>query len=243
MPAGEALPHLSIVIPTYNEAARIGESLRRLDVFMALKNWQWELVVSDDGSTDDTAGIVHAHQAGHPAHPTHFLPSGKNEGKGNAVRRGVLASRGRYILVTDADLSAPIKEVDKLLGALEKGCEVAVGSRAVPGKNCDVQQSPRRRFAGRVFNLLVRLLALRGYGDTQCGFKCFKKEAAIELFQAQTLSGFCFDVEILILARKKGYNVSEVPVMWREAPGSKVNLFCHSLAMVKELLYLRKHYA
>jgi len=242
MPAGEALPHLSIVIPTFNEAARIGESLRRVGAFMALKDWQWELIVADDGSTDGTAGIVQTHQRNQKNQNIRFIPAEKNEGKGSAVKRGVLASRGRAILVTDADLSAPIKEVDKLLGAIEKGSDVAIGSRAVRSKGCDVQQSPKRWFTGRVFNLLVTLLALRGYDDTQCGFKCFKREAAMDLFGAQTLKGFCFDVEILLLARKKGYKVSEVPVMWREAAGSKVNLIRHSLAMIQELLTLRKRY-
>jgi dolichyl-phosphate beta-glucosyltransferase len=242
MSAAETPPFLSIVIPAYNEAGRLGESLRRVEAFMALKGIAWELIVADDGSTDGTAGIVKTHQQNHKDQHIRFLPTEKNEGKGSAVKRGVLAARGEVILVTDADLSAPIKEVDKLLGALERGSDVAIGSRAVHNGGCDVQQSPKRWFTGRVFNALVTALALPGYGDTQCGFKCFTRRAAMDLFEAQTLNGFCFDVEILLLARKKGYKVSEVPVMWREAPGSKVNLFRHSLAMVKELLYLRKRY-
>jgi dolichyl-phosphate beta-glucosyltransferase len=243
MPAAEIPPFLSIVIPAYNEAERLGESLRRVAAFMALKGIACELIVADDGSTDGTAAIVRDLQKNSGLPNIRFLPAARNEGKGSAVKRGVLASRGERVLITDADLSSPIKEVDKLLAALDKGSDVAIGSRARRAAGCDVQQSPKRWFTGRVFNLLVALLALRGYGDTQCGFKCFKRGPAMDLFAAQTLKGFCFDVEILLLARQKGYKVSEVPVMWREAAGSKVNLIRHSLAMMKELLYLRKRYS
>jgi dolichyl-phosphate beta-glucosyltransferase len=141
--------------------------------------------------------------------------------------------------VTDADLSAPIKESDKLLQALAEGVDAAIGSRAVRKAGCDVQQSFKRRLAGRAFNLLVRALALSDCRDTQCGFKCFRREAALKLFGEQRLDGFSFDVEILYLARRRGYRVKEVPVMWREGRESRIRFFRDSLAMAGDLLRIR----
>ncbi len=233
---------ISVVIPVYNEEKCIEETLRRVGAFMSLKPWSWELIVSSDGSTDKTDEIVRAIIEKRGDGKVKLLAAGKNAGKGAVVRRGALEAQGKHILVTDADLSAPIKESDKLLAALEGGCDVAVGSRAMREKGCDVQQSFKRRLAGRIFNVLVRLLVLKDFQDTQCGFKCFKKEAARALFREQVLNGFSFDVEILFLAKKRGLKVKEVPVMWREAKSSKVKLFRDSLGMLKELMFLRKRY-
>lgn len=226
----------SIVMPVYNEEKGIAESVRRIRAFMSLKNKSWELLVVSDGSTDGTDGVVGSLEDEH----VKLIRSPQNKGKGAAVRRGVLASRGRLVLVTDADLSAPIKESEKLVAAIAEGCDVAIGSRAVKKSGCDVRQSWRRRVAGRVFNWLVRLIVLGGYGDTQCGFKCFTREAALKLFDRQRLDGFAFDVEILYLARAGGLRVKEVPVMWSQGSQSRIRFFRDSARMVRELFQIKR---
>ena len=231
---------LSIVIPVYNEEKNIEETLRRIEAFQSLKKEPWECLIVNDGSTDGTEAMARAAIASDPDGHFRLFSNPSNHGKGFAVRQGVLAASGRFILVTDADLSSPIKESDKLRKALEDGCDIAIGSRALRSPGGDVQQSFRRWFAGRVFNALVRLLALKGISDTQCGFKCFKKEAAHELFRAQKLDGFSFDVEVLRLAQKRGLRIKEVPVMWRESRQTRVSLFRDSLKMTRDLLYLKK---
>ncbi|MBI3251718.1 MAG: glycosyltransferase family 2 protein [Candidatus Omnitrophica bacterium] len=235
---------LSVVMPVYNEEKCIRESLRRIEAFLSLKGLPWEVLVSSDGSTDGTDTAVRSfiqEKEGRQSR-VRLLSSAGNKGKGDAVRRGVLAAEGKFILLTDADLSAPIKESDKLIAELESGADVAIGSRAMREKGCDVQQTLKRRLAGRVFNALVRAVALKGIRDTQCGFKCFKKEAARDLFAAQTLDGFSFDVEILYLAKKKGYQIKETAVMWKEGADSRVRLFRDSLRMAKDLFIIRKRH-
>lgn len=240
MPAQDPPVFLSIVMPVYNEEHCLAESIRRITAFMTLKNWTWELLIASDGSKDRTDAI--AQEAALRDRRVRALVSEKNLGKGATVRRGVLAASGKNILVTDADLAAPVKEADKLLAALEEGADVAIGSRAIRKDGCDVQQSWQRAFSGRVFNFLVRSLVIKGFRDTQCGFKCFKREAALPLFKAQRLDGFSFDVEILCLAFGQGLKVKEVPVMWRAGEKSKVRLFKDSFRMVRELFFLRKIY-
>ncbi len=240
MPSEENLIFLSVVMPVYNEEHCILESIRRIQAFMALKGRPWELVIVSDGSKDETDRLVAAAAASDPH--VKLLVSEKNRGKGATVRRGVLATSGRTILVTDADLASPIKESDKLIAALEEGFDVAIGSRAIRKEGCDVQQSFKRVLSGRLFNFLVQSLVLKGFKDTQCGFKCFKREAALPLFEAQRLDGFSFDVEILYLAVRQGFKVKEVPVMWRAGEKSKVRIFRDAVRMVKELFFLRKIY-
>lgn len=236
----EALPDLSVVIPVYNEAHCIAESIRRVAVFLSLKGKPWELVIVSDGSTDKTDEIVAAIAAQNPS--VRFLISPKNMGKGATVRRGVLAARGQKILVSDADLASPIKEVEKLSAALDEGFDAAIGSRALKAPGRDVQQSPLRAISGRIFNFFVQLLFLKGFLDTQCGFKLFRREAAQAVFSAQKLDGFCFDVEALYLALQKGFKVKEVPVMWRPGEKSQVRLLRDSARMIRELFILRKLY-
>jgi len=241
MPAGQKVLDISVVIPAYNEEKRIDECLRRVTAFLSLKDREWEVIVSSDGSTDKTEEIVRTHIGKRQDGRLKYIPAA-HAGKGAAVRRGVLAAEGKVILITDTDLSAPIKESDKLMAVLDSGWDIAIGSRAIREKDCDVQQDPKRWLAGRIFNILVRMIVLKGFKDTQCGFKCLKKEAAHTLFRAQTLDSFCFDIELLCLAKKMDYKVKEVPVMWKEALFSKVNLVKDSIPMLKELFYLRKKY-
>lgn len=232
---------ISIVIPVYNEEKLIAECLRRVEAFLSLKPWEWEIIVSSDGSKDSTDSIVENISKQRPQGRLKLLTAEKNTGKGMAVRRGVLEAGGKFILVTDVDLSAPIKEMDKLVTALENGCDIAIGSRAIREPGCDVQQSFKRWLAGRIFNFFVQVLVIKGFKDTQCGFKCFNQAAARDIFSVQKLNGFAFDVEVLLLARKKNLKVKEVAVMWKEAGSSKVKLIRDSIGMLKELFGLRQH--
>lgn len=227
-------PALSIVLPVFNEERAIGEALRRIRAFLTLKGWNAEILVASDGSTDATDRIV-AEEAARDAR-VRLISAPENRGKGAAARRGALAARGRRILLTDCDLSAPIKEIDKLLAAVERGADVAIGSRAVCSPGADVRQSPKRRLAGRVFNFFVTMLVVRGFRDTQCGFKLFTREAAAQLFSRQKLDGFAFDVELLYLARRQGLRIAEVPVMWGEGPDTKIRLVRDSTRMLGDLI-------
>ncbi len=232
--------YLSVVIPVYNEERSVVEAIRRVDAYRRIKGQEWEILIVNDGSTDKTrvlaenfiqsSGLTHAR----------VLSYDKNRGKGFAVRTGVLASAGRFVLLTDADLSSPIKEVDKLIRSMEYGAAVAIGSRAIREKDGDVQQSFKRIVSGRIFNYLVRFLVLPGIRDTQCGFKCFTRDCARTIFSVQKLDGFSFDVEALYLARKKGYKINEVPVMWRQGERSSVSLFRDSFRMLADLFKIKK---
>ncbi len=232
-----AAPEISVVIPVYNEANTVQEAMRRVRAFFSLKNEPWECLVVNDGSTDATREKIRSACATDPSFRLIDFP--KNRGKGAAVRAGVLAARGAHILVTDVDLSTPIKESDRLRAALNEGNDVVIGSRALKAAGCDVQQSSHRRLSGRIFNAIVKAMVLKDFLDTQCGFKCFRREAAQKLFSAQKLDGFSFDVEILWLARKAGMRVKEMPVMWRQGEDSKVRLFRDSFRMVKDLFRLK----
>ena len=240
MTPGSQTVQLSVVVPVYNEEKSIRETLRRVEAFMSLKGISWEVIVVSDGSRDNTVQVVEEVQRTAPQLPLKFIRSDTNRGKGYTSRRGMLEATGRYVLLTDADLSAPIKEVDRLTAALEKGADVAIGSRATGGKDCDVRQSLKRHVSGRIFNFFVQLLVLPGIQDSQCGFKCFTREAAQKLFSAQKLDGFSFDVEVLYLARKSGYKIAEVPVMWSQGPDSRVSLFRDSILMLKDLFKIKK---
>jgi len=233
-------PHLSVVIPVYNEAKGIAESMRRVEAYMNLRKYSWELLVVSDGSTDETDKRVREFIASRPNALVRLLSAERNHGKGFAARRGVLEARGGYILLTDADLSSPIKEVDKLIRALEGGADMAIASRVVREEGADVRQCFKRWLSGRIFNYFVRLFVIRGIKDTQCGFKCFKSKPAHALFGEQKLEGFAFDVEILYLAKRHGYAIKEVSVMWRQGPDSRVSLLKDSLLMLGDLFKIRR---
>lgn len=227
---------LSVVVPVFNEEQRVAECLRRLEAYLSHAKYDWEVIVSSDGSTDRTDAIVAERAVSEPR--VKLLRSSPNRGKGSAARRGMLDARGERVVMTDVDLSAPVKECEKLLAALDAGADVAIGSRGVRSPGADVRQSPKRRFAGRVFNALVRCATGLPFKDTQCGFKAFTNAAAKSLFSEQKLDGFAFDVEILLLARQKGLAVKEVPVMWAEGKDSKVSLVKDSFTMLKDVLSL-----
>jgi glycosyltransferase involved in cell wall biosynthesis len=236
MAAPSREPDLSVVIPAYNEVARLEPSLHRVIDYCRTHCDDFEILVVDDGSTDGTADLVEQVAAGERR--VRLIPLGENRGKGAAVRAGVLEARGREILFSDADLATPIEELDKLRHRLTNGCDIAIGSRAAPGADIRVRQHPMRELMGRTFNVLVRLAALGGIRDTQCGFKLFRRDAARDLFARARLDGFAFDVEILWLARGR-YQVAEVPVVWSHVDDSKVSPGGDAARMFIDLLRIR----
>ncbi|HEX9188595.1 MAG TPA: dolichyl-phosphate beta-glucosyltransferase [Vicinamibacteria bacterium] len=213
-------PLLSVVIPAFNEARRLPATLARVREHLAAQGRPHEILVVDDGSSDGTAEV--ARQA--PGAGVRVLRHEPNRGKGYAVRRGMLAATGERRLMTDADLSTPIEELAGLEGAIARGWDVAIGSRAVAGARIEVHQPAYREAMGRAFNVLVQALLLPGLADTQCGFKLFTATAAEAAFSACRLDGFSFDVEALYVARRRGLRIAEVPVVWRNDAATRVSL-------------------
>ncbi len=230
------MPQLSVVIPAFNEEARIGPTLAAVTDWLDTKREDYELLVVDDGSRDATPEIVNAANALNPRVKLVQLPH--NRGKGAAVKAGVLASTGGEVLFSDADLATPIEELDKLRARLREGFDVAIGSRAVPGADIRTRQHPLREAMGRTFNVLVRALVLGGIRDTQCGFKLFKGDVGRALFRDARVDGFAFDVEILLLARGR-YRVAEVPVVWRHVAESKVSPGLDAARMFIDIVRLK----
>lgn len=215
---------LSIVIPAYNEERRLPQTLRLVLEWMNHHQFSFcELTVVDDGSQDGTAGVVQEFAGSHPC--LRLLPNPGNRGKGYAVRHGMLKAKGEWILYTDADLSSPIEELEKLCkAACEQGAAVAIGSRAVDRSLVVVHQPMMRELSGRCFNLAMRTVTGLPFRDTQCGFKLYRADAAREIFSRQKQDGFSFDVEDLLIARKLGIKAVEVPVRWANVEGTKVRL-------------------
>jgi len=212
-------PLLSVVIPAFNEARRLPATLARVGEHLAAQGRPHEILVVDDGSADGTADVARAAGA-----DVRVLRHEPNRGKGYAVRRGMLAATGARRLMTDADLSTPIEELARLEAELDRGWDVAIGSRAVAGARVEVHQPAYREAMGRVFNVLVQVLLLPGLADTQCGFKLFTAGAADAAFRACRLDGFSFDVEALYVARLRGLRIAEVPVVWRNDAATRVSL-------------------
>jgi glycosyltransferase involved in cell wall biosynthesis len=229
---------ISIVIPAYNEEKRLASTLDRVVSFLARGAWtSTEILVVDDGSSDGTAEIARRYGGN-----VRLLANPGNRGKGYAVRHGMLAAAGDWILFTDADLSAPIEEMDKLFAAVRREphrAQVAIGSRALDRSLIGVHQSVFRENAGRLFNLAMRLIAGLPYWDTQCGFKLFEGAPAREIFRRQRLERFGFDAEVLFIAQKLKYRIVEVPVRWSHAEGTKVRMLRDSVGMFLDLLRVR----
>lgn len=230
---------LSVVVPAYNEASRIGPTLERIAEYLQGAFGSYEIIVVDDGSTDETSAVVQDMEPRLSA--IRLIRYTPNTGKGHAVRTGCLASKGNLLLISDADLSTPIEEIEKLLAFIDDGFDVAIGSRGLQQSDVVVRQSWHREKMGKMFNLLVRLLTIGGIRDTQCGFKLFKGEIARELFSHSLIDGFSFDVEILFLAKRAGCRIREVPVRWLNSPNSRVRLLRDPLSMFMELLKIRAY--
>jgi dolichyl-phosphate beta-glucosyltransferase len=231
------MPQYSIIIPAYNESARLGATLDRVLNYVAAQHWDAEIVVVDDGSRDDTAEMVRARARTAPA--LRLIENPGNRGKGYSVRNGMLNATGDVRLFTDADLSAPIEEADKLFAAIHQGADVAIGSRWLQPDTQSQRQSLLRQFYGRTFNLLLRILLGLKFKDTQCGFKAFTRNSAHELFSKQTIEGWGFDAELLFLAQRSGLRVKEVPVVWSDAEGTRIHPLRDGLRMIAEVLAIR----
>lgn len=233
---GGGQPVLSIVVPAFNEAARIGNSIKQIDAFMRESPIPCELIVVDDGSRDNTSEIV----TGAGVAGLRLVKNNENHGKGYTVKQGVLAATGTYVLFTDADLSAPIEEAAKLFDvAVKQAADVVIGSRAVDRSYIEKHQSRLRETGGIVFNLMVRLLLGLHLHDTQCGFKLFERQNCRPLFEMQTTPGFGFDAELLFLAKRRGLKICETPVRWSHAEGSKVSFFRDGVRMFFDLVRIR----
>ena len=229
--------HLSVIIPAYNEEQRIDQTLRAVHAYLRRQPYAAEIIVVDDGSQDGTVSAVRAREGW--LTPVSVLQHGRNRGKGFSVRQGFLHARGEYLLFSDADLSTPIEEVEKLFAALREPCDIAIGSRALQGSRVEVHQPWYREYMGRLFNVFAQALVVPGIRDTQCGFKCFRRDAALAICQRMAAEGFGFDVEMLYLARRLGYRVREVPVVWRNSPQTRVHVWRDSVAMMGDLWRIR----
>ena len=230
-------PLLTIVIPAYNEERRLPTTLPRVVAFAEAQDYPVEVLVVDNASTDHTPEIARQIAAEHPIISLLYQPI---RGKGAAVRKGMLEGRGEYLFICDADLAMPIEEVSKFLPPTLSNYDVAIASREVPAA-VRHNEPWYRHLMGRVFNLLVRLLAVPGIQDTQCGFKCFHREAARDIFTTQIVDGWAFDVEILYIARRRGYRIVEVPIHWYYGQGSRVSPIRDSIKMVMEVLRIRRN--
>jgi len=231
-------PLVSIVVPAFNEVARIGDSIEKIDAFIRRSSIPIELIVVDDGSRDNTADVVRKSQA----KGLRLVRNPENHGKGYSVRQGVLSASGKYVLFTDADLSAPIEELDKLLEvALKEGADVVVGSRALNRDSIEKHQSRYRELGGTLFNLMVRLFLGLPLHDTQCGFKLFDREKSRRIFEQQTICGFGFDPELLFLAKRNGLTIRETSVRWSHAEGSKVKFLRDGVRMFLDLVRIRRN--
>jgi glycosyltransferase involved in cell wall biosynthesis len=232
-------PRLSIVVPAFNECARLEGTLERIVGCIARLRWNAEVLVVDDGSTDATVDIVHHWMQSHPC--VHLIQNPGNRGKGFSVRNGLLQAAGDIVMFTDADLSAPIEEAERLFAALDAGADVAIGSRWLEKQRQLVHQPLYRRFFGRCFNFVTRKGMGLPYKDTQCGFKAFKREAAQTIFRLQTIERWGFDPEILFIAQKLRYKIVEVPVTWGHDERSRISYLKDGTKMLEEMAQIRSN--
>ncbi len=227
---------LSVIVPSFNEEARLPHSLDLIAAYLNSANRSTEVLVVDDGSNDRTAEVA-ASFTDRIAN-LRVLKNGENRGKGYSVRHGMQQARGEYVLFTDADLSAPIEEADKLLSALQQ-FDIAIGSRALNRDLIDVHESHFREFAGIIFNRIVRIVLWLPFVDTQCGFKAFRRERCRIIFEQQRIERFGFDPELLYLARHHGLKATEIPVRWSHSPATKINMMRDSIQMFVDVFTVR----
>lgn len=229
--------HLSVVVPAYNEEERLPRTLDRLKEYYDAQPYDYDVAVVSDGSKDRTADIAHEFARANGRFRLISYPD--NQGKGYAVRKGMLEATGDLILFCDADLATPQEETEKLLERMNQGADVAIGSRPLQASNLEVRQPWYREMLGRSFNMAVQTIGIRGIDDTQCGFKMFTAAANKDIFERCKLNGFGFDFEALMVARDLGYRIDEVPIRWRHQEGSKVVLMRDGPRMLRDLLKLR----
>ncbi|HEX9443432.1 MAG TPA: dolichyl-phosphate beta-glucosyltransferase [Candidatus Binatia bacterium] len=227
-------PFVSVIVPAYNEGDCIQSTLGKITGYLRARFSRFEVIVVDDGSTDDTGGRVSEFAAREPS--VRLVAFSENRGKGFVVRQGVLAARGDAVFFTDADLSTPVEEIEKGLAGLEEGHPMVIASRRHSASVIALGQGRGREAVGRAFNRFVKSLLSLPFDDTQCGFKCFTGAAAREIFSLARINGFAFDVEAIVIARSLGYRVYEIPVRWTNSPDSKVRPVRDLLFVLKDLL-------
>jgi len=232
-----AVPKFSIVIPSYNEELRLPATLQKIAQYIEQNERATEVIVVDDGSRDRTAEVAASFRKQIPL--LRVVGNGINRGKGFSVRHGMLEALGEFVIFTDADLSSPIEEADKLLVGLASGFDVAIGSRALDRSLIEVHESAFREFAGIVFNKIVRITLRLPFVDTQCGFKAFRRQRCRILFEQQRIERFGFDPELLYLARHHGLQSVEIPVRWAHSPATKVNMLRDSVQMFLDVFVIR----
>ena len=231
------MPQYSIIIPAYNESARLGSTLDRVLNYVSAKQWDTEIIVVNDGSRDNTADLVRQYATSNPH--LRLLENPGNRGKGYSVRNGMLNASGEFLLFSDADLSAPIEEAPKLFAAINAGADVAIGSRWLRPELQTQRQSVLRQFYGRAFNIALRVVLGLNIKDTQCGFKAFTRAAGQRVFPQQQIERWGFDPELLYLARKSKMKIAEVPVAWAHVEGTRISPLRDGLRMFGEVLKIR----
>ena len=232
-------PELSVVIPAYNESGRLPETLATIKPYLAASGRSWELIIVNDGSSDSTMAVINAEHDRDPEHVV-GIDQQPNRGKGRAVAAGVDVSRGSLVLISDADFSTPIEEWVNLKAAVDAGSDVAIGSRAKRGSKVEISQPAHRVLMGKIFNLIVQIVVLPGFWDTQCGFKLWKGSVAREIFSRMKLDGnVAFDVEVLYRARHGGYRIAEIPVRWYDSIPSRISPLRHSAEALVDIAKIR----
>jgi dolichyl-phosphate beta-glucosyltransferase len=227
----------SIVVPAFNEAARIGGALAAITTCIREQGWNAEVLVVDDGSTDATVAVVEEWIGRHPE--IRLIRNPTNRGKGYSVRNGMLQAVGEIVMFSDADLSAPIEEAERLFAAIRGGADISIGSRWLDRGRQTLHQPLYRRFFGRCFNAVTRMLMRLPFADTQCGFKAFRQEVAHTVFQLQRIERWGFDPELLFIALKLGYRIQEIPVTWGHDERSRISYLRDGIQMLQELVYIR----
>jgi dolichyl-phosphate beta-glucosyltransferase len=232
-----AAPFFSLIIPAYNEEHRLPDTLKQVTAYLQAQPYEFEVLVVENGSTDNTLAIAQAFAVENPR--VRALQNNPR-GKGLAVKQGMLEARGEYRFMCDADLSMPVTEINKFLPPTLSGYDIIIASREGPG-SVRYNEPIYRHLGGRGINLIIRLLALPGLQDSQCGFKCFTARVAEDLFRVQTLSGWSFDIELLYVARKRGYRLVEVPIHWYYQTESKVHAVRDALRMTRDIFIIRRN--
>jgi len=229
--------YLSIVIPAYNEEKRIGRTLEKIVGYLKTKDYECEIIVVDDGSTDSTREMIRRFERMNSR--LSIIENKIGKGKGYSVRKGMLEAKGKFALFSDADLSTPIEEIEKLIYWLERDYDIAIGSRNLPDSQVEIHQTFLREGMGKIFNKIMNLIVFTGFKDTQCGFKCFKRHVVNEVFSKQRINGFAFDVEIIQIALQHGFKIKEVPVRWLNSPYSKVSVMRDPALMLYDLFRIK----
>lgn len=228
------MPQLSVIIPAYNEQRRLPATLESVHKYLLERGGTFEILVVDDGSHDDTAEVVESFAKTHEG--VRLLSYQPNQGKGHAIRTGILSAKGELMLIDDADGSSPIAELQRLETGIASGADIAIGSRAKRDETRKVEALAYRKYIGNTFNFIVQNLLLPGIEDTQCGFKLFKADVARDIFSVSRINGYGFDVEVLHIAKLRGYKTAEIGINWHNVDGSKVNVFLDSPKMFLEVL-------